>query len=700
MEIDEHRQYSPSRDDEVAELDFPLVEQVRERLQSSEPGEYIDGYRPRDEQIKMAESVAAVFADPAGSKDLIIEASTGIGKTLAYALPALMSGRKVLIATATKYLQDQLFSRDLIAADTIAGSDCHKAVLKGRTSYVCLERLEKAVESAGATDGAAHGAGSGVGDAARAELLENVVEWSSTSRDGDLDKFTQGTIDSTMLTQITSTSDNCTVRGCPKYGDCFVYAARRKAHAARVVVTNHALLLHDLQMRSQGRGELLPHADVCIFDEAHRLIDTASDVFSVEISLHTLARYLNQMGDDAGHGEDEESKTRAELAQAAVKALTALNAKLLSAAAASTRKANGDSDPSEPATLSAATSSRTSNGTGDAATLRAAATTTPTRKSAGNNAASDPATPPAAATASTGEANGASKANSNNAASDPATPPAAATASTGEANGASKANSTGDASDPATPPAADGESLLTMLPVQAGSGDASMDRDFALDEAMEDGDVSEAIDETLDSLLALAEHLAGAQEEGEEGARFSAQKIQTIVEQMADIVSSAGQERLDVLSYYRVGINKTELCMIPFDLSERFSAQVRQLCEAGIYTSATMTAGGSFGYFTSQLGLDGAATLTCVSDFDYASQSLLWLPGEPGSAAQESSLTRSAGRHAYRKQMQRNIGGFISSIVPVLRQVNGRSMILLTSQAALLEAADQLRDAQLGLRLL
>ena len=213
----------------------------------------------RPGQIRMAEAVAHAIE---GAYPLVVEASTGVGKTYSYLVPALLSGERVLVSTATKALQDQLFGRDLPRLMSVLGLPVRSALLKGRASYLCLQRLETARQDS-------HAAGSG-----SMHALSRIEQWGRNTRTGDLAELDGLDERSPLIPLITSTRENCLGAPCPHFKACHVNLARREAMAADVVVINHHLFFADLAVRESGMAELLPTVRIAIFDEAHQLNET------------------------------------------------------------------------------------------------------------------------------------------------------------------------------------------------------------------------------------------------------------------------------------------------------------------------------------------------------------------------------------------------------------------------------------------
>ena len=226
----------------------------------------LPGYTHRPEQAAMAKAVGLALAR---LEPLIVEAGTGTGKTFAYLIPALLSGRSVIISTGTRTLQDQLFRRDVPLLAKALGLPAKIALLKGRANYLCRHRMELATQQ-----------GSLLGDERGVlRVLARVSRWAATTRSGDLSELTDLPEQSSVWPNITSTRENCLGQECPQFSRCHVFEARRNAQAADIVVVNHHLLLADLALKDEGFGDLLPGAQAVILDEAHQVPDTAAQFF-------------------------------------------------------------------------------------------------------------------------------------------------------------------------------------------------------------------------------------------------------------------------------------------------------------------------------------------------------------------------------------------------------------------------------------
>ena len=229
----------------------------------------VEQFRPRAGQTEMAVAIARTI-DSGGT--LVVEAGTGVGKTFSYLVPALLSGARILLSTATKTLQDQLFGRDLPQLVQALGLPVRCALLKGRASYLCLHRMEQARQD------------SALRDQMVLRSLAKVEQWAHVTKSGDLAELKGLDERSPLLPHITSSRENCLGMQCPKFRSCHVNQARREALAADVVVVNHHLFFADLAVRESGMAELLPTVQTVIFDEAHQLNETG---------LQFLGRHLS-----------------------------------------------------------------------------------------------------------------------------------------------------------------------------------------------------------------------------------------------------------------------------------------------------------------------------------------------------------------------------------------------------------------------
>jgi len=241
----------------------------------------VSGYSPRGAQIDMAEKIGYAIDS---RQNLIAEAGTGTGKTFAYLIPALLSGKKVIVSTGTKNLQDQLFNKDLPLIRQVLSNKPFKAsLLKGRANYLCTYRLDQALNTAFGYS------------QEEATALAQIKAWSKRTKAGDVSEVADVHDGDPVWFHATSTVDNCLGQDCPDYAECFLTKARKQALEADIVVVNHYLLCADWSIRETGFGELLPNAEVVIIDEAHQLADIASNFLGVTIT----GKQLIDLADDS-----------------------------------------------------------------------------------------------------------------------------------------------------------------------------------------------------------------------------------------------------------------------------------------------------------------------------------------------------------------------------------------------------------------
>ncbi|MBD3609101.1 MAG: ATP-dependent DNA helicase [Gammaproteobacteria bacterium] len=233
----------------------------------------IQGFIPRTQQQEMADAVMAALDD---YSVLIAEAGTGTGKTFAYLVPAMLSGKKVIISTGTKNLQDQLFYKDVPLVRDALEIPIRIALLKGRANYLCFHRLDLAER-----EGRFH-------DKQEVSELHEIIEWGGKTRTGDIAEMDTLAEDSMLWPRVTSSADNCLGSDCGHIDQCFLMKARKKAQEADVLVVNHHLLMADMALKEDGFGELLPGANAFILDEAHQVPEVASNFFGEGISSNQL----------------------------------------------------------------------------------------------------------------------------------------------------------------------------------------------------------------------------------------------------------------------------------------------------------------------------------------------------------------------------------------------------------------------------
>ena len=235
----------------------------------------------------MADAVADALVSNAV---LAVEAGTGVGKTWAYLTPLLLAGQRAWISTATQALQEQLFQRDIPALSKALGLPVRVAMLKGRSNYVCVHRLD--LVRSGALN-------TGASDPAWGSALERIQRWAGGSRDGDLSELPGLDDNSPLRPWISSTRENCLKDRCPQLANCHVYRARQSALQADWVVINHHLFLASHSSRDEALPALLPEAHTVVFDEAHRLVELGETQLGLSMGsaqLLELALELKSMG--------------------------------------------------------------------------------------------------------------------------------------------------------------------------------------------------------------------------------------------------------------------------------------------------------------------------------------------------------------------------------------------------------------------
>lgn len=238
----------------------------------------LERFEFRDGQLRMALAAERALRE---ARVLLCEAGTGTGKTLAYLIPAILSGKKVVVSTATRALQEQIVRHDIPMIEQALGLSANAVVMKGLGNYVCLRRYQQARHEVGGLD------------TPSLRRLALVEDWVQHSVDGDLGELNELPEGDALATRIASSSDTRIGPTCMFHEECFITRMRRNAAAARVVIVNHHLFFADLALRGPHPGQVLPDYDAVIFDEAHHLEDIATNFFSLRVSsnqVETLAR--------------------------------------------------------------------------------------------------------------------------------------------------------------------------------------------------------------------------------------------------------------------------------------------------------------------------------------------------------------------------------------------------------------------------
>ena len=234
----------------------------------------LEGYEARPSQARMAEIVGRALEE---GTHAIIEAGTGTGKTLAYLAPALAHGRRLLVSTGTKALQDQIFYKDIPLLETILERPVRAAYLKGRNNYLCKWKLRQFREDGLFTPNAIDG-------------FREIAEWAGETETGDRAELPP--VDDELWQDLDARREHCLGSRCEEFESCFLTVMRRKAMESDIVVVNHYLFFADLAIRESDAAQILPDYTAVIFDEAHELEDIATGYFGFHVSNHRLNELL------------------------------------------------------------------------------------------------------------------------------------------------------------------------------------------------------------------------------------------------------------------------------------------------------------------------------------------------------------------------------------------------------------------------
>ncbi len=237
-------------------------------------------YEARPAQLAMADAVERALAD---DRVLLAEAGTGTGKTLAYLVPAILSGRKIVVSTATRALQEQIFYKDIPLIERMLGLRANAALMKGLGNYLCRRRHAELRASPDAESWPV------------ARTLTLVERWIGDAETGDVSELEGLTEEDPVVSRLTSSSDTRVGQQCQYYSECFVTRMKRAAEAASIVVVNHHLFFADLALRGAHPGRVIPDYDAVIFDEAHQLEDVATTFFGVRVSEARVTRLLREV---------------------------------------------------------------------------------------------------------------------------------------------------------------------------------------------------------------------------------------------------------------------------------------------------------------------------------------------------------------------------------------------------------------------
>jgi ATP-dependent DNA helicase DinG len=228
-----------------------------------------EGYEHRRSQLEMAELVEAAFRE---KRHLIVEAGTGTGKTLAYLIPAIRSGKRVVISTATKSLQEQLFEKDIPFLQKYFAPKLKVAVMKGRGNFLCREKVHRMADQPSLK---------GLDEL---DWFQQIRDWEKVTDTGDRAELNFLPDDSELWQRLDARRDACTGAKCPEFNRCFLTAMHQRAAEADLIIVNHHLFFADLALKQDDFGSVLPEYEAVVFDEAHEIEDVASDYFGRQIS--------------------------------------------------------------------------------------------------------------------------------------------------------------------------------------------------------------------------------------------------------------------------------------------------------------------------------------------------------------------------------------------------------------------------------
>ena len=267
----------------------------------------LPGYEERPGQAKMAAAVAEILRE---GGELLVEAGTGTGKTLAYLAPAALCGTRIVISTGTKTLQDQILHKDLPLLEALLGKSLRACVMKGRPNYLCRRRYQAFLNAPTFRT------------QKEDRLFEEINKWVETSEAGDIAELDEIPEDYGPWREVSSTSETCQGPKCPLYETSFTTKMRAVAAASDIIIVNHHLFFSDLALRLGGRGEhfpgrVLPRYHAVIFDEAHILEDVATEYFGVTLSRGRFEEVARDMLRElAGKRDDRLTGNLARLARA------------------------------------------------------------------------------------------------------------------------------------------------------------------------------------------------------------------------------------------------------------------------------------------------------------------------------------------------------------------------------------------------
>lgn len=256
-------------------------------------------FEPRPGQRAMARAVADAFEN---GDVLLAEAGTGTGKTVAYLVPAILSGRRVLVSTGTKTLQEQILTKDLPVLHESLGVPFTATCMKGRGNYLCLHRFDQFRDNPMAMA------------FADPDAIAAIADWAGRTDTGDRAELENMPEDLGVWPELSATTENCVGSQCPRFQDCFVTRLRQRAAESDIVIVNHHLLCADASVRQHAYAEVIPECHAVIIDEAHQLEDVATQYFGTTVSTYRiddLARDVERLVAGGSGGDDPAELRRA-----------------------------------------------------------------------------------------------------------------------------------------------------------------------------------------------------------------------------------------------------------------------------------------------------------------------------------------------------------------------------------------------------
>ncbi len=240
----------------------------------------LDGFEARPSQLEMALLIQKALHE---RLSVIVEAGTGTGKTFGYLVPVLLSGKKAVISTGTKNLQEQIYKKDIPLLKKATGLDIDAMIMKGRKNYLCLHKYHQ------------HFQQQSLPDTAHAKTQQRIEAWLQTTLFGDRGELGWLADDDPLWDALSASSDQCIGLDCMFLEDCFLAKLRSRAASARIIIVNHHLFFADMKVKKGGFGEIIPRFQVAVFDEAHTIEEIATTHFGESISTHQLTEFVNEL---------------------------------------------------------------------------------------------------------------------------------------------------------------------------------------------------------------------------------------------------------------------------------------------------------------------------------------------------------------------------------------------------------------------